>query len=168
MTSAVTPGRGTSAGATPETCPIAGRGRASSSVGICAPELHEAFTSARCFAAGIPIRDNLSCRYGRGGRRAAVGRHRTRRSRRLRDNAAWTGGLKGHGCCSLKLWRMTRNGCQPMNWSVAAGENFASCFKPCRRLLSGRSGGRLPAGMPWGRVKTSAGYVSSDWPGDHR
>ncbi len=40
---AVMPGRVTSAGATPETSLIAGRGEASSSVRICAHEPHEAF-----------------------------------------------------------------------------------------------------------------------------
>ncbi|MBX3327714.1 MAG: hypothetical protein KF682_17605 [Nitrospira sp.] len=43
MTSAVTPGRVTSAGATPETRSIAGRGRASSGLEVCAREHHEAF-----------------------------------------------------------------------------------------------------------------------------
>ena len=42
MTSAIAPGRVTSAGAKPERLSIAGRGEASSSVGICAHELHEA------------------------------------------------------------------------------------------------------------------------------
>jgi len=43
MTSAVTPGRVTSAGAKPGTLSIAGRRGTSSGLGVCAHELHEAF-----------------------------------------------------------------------------------------------------------------------------
>lgn len=41
-------------------------------------------------------------------------------------------------------------------------------FQTVSQNLIRTKGGSLPPGMPWGRVKTSAGYASPDLPVDHR
>ena len=41
-------------------------------------------------------------------------------------------------------------------------------FQTVSQTLIRTKGGSLLAGMPWGRVNTSAGYVSPDWPVDPR
>lgn len=105
---AVTPGRVTAAGARPERLSIAGRGEASSSVGIGARELHEAFILGAQLRGGYsPFETILLAGVTEAAAWWRWGRHGTRRQRQLRENAAWTGGLKGRGSRSLKQWRMT-------------------------------------------------------------
>ena len=48
-----------------------------------------------------------------------------------------------------------------------SGRERCVLFQTVSQSLIRTKGGSLPAGMPWGRVKTSAGYASSDLLIDH-
>ena len=84
------------------------RDEASSSVKIYAPELHEAFILGALLRGGYRPFETIflggMAEAGAGWRWSVTG---PAGRDGFRDNAAWTGGLKGRGSRSLKQWRMT-------------------------------------------------------------